>query len=211
MRMTAVARLRLFTTIRDHLGMHVKKLHARMTRKVYQAGATVRNCDGSCCLKGSVASVDEYERIMAHKKLIAPYMTSRARNKPDRWFEARVKKDPDYLCGKAVATRVLDGQCVFLRDDRLCALHVAGEKELGTPFKLKPAICLLWPLCVVDGELDVGYASFTGRKQCCAPVREGARTIYDVIGPDDGSIRMMAKAENTRGGSGEMPPKLPRR
>ena len=84
---------------------------------------------------------------------------------------------------------MLDGACVFLRDDRLCALHVAGEKELGTPFKLKPAICLLWPLCVVDGELDVGYASFTRRKECCAPVRDGARTIYDVIGPDDASIR----------------------
>jgi len=210
MRMNAAARQRLFTTIRDHLGMHVKRLHARMTRKVFQVGATVRSCDGSCCLKGSVASLDEYKRIMKHKDLIAPYMTSRARTKPERWFEARVKKDPDYLCEKAVATRVLDGACVFLRDDRLCALHVAGEKELGTPFKLKPAICLLWPLCVVDGELDVGYASFTHRQQCCAPVRDGARTIYDVIGPDDASIRMMARPENSRGGSGELPKPLRR-
>ena len=138
---------------------------------------------------------------MKHAAMIAPYMTSRARNKPDRWFEARIKKDPDYLCGKAIATRVLDGACVFLRTDNLCALHVAGQKELGTPFTLKPAICLLWPLCVVDGELDVGYASFTRRKECCAPVQHGARTIYDVIGPDDASIRMMARPENTRGGS----------
>jgi hypothetical protein len=199
--MNAEARRRLFTTIRDHLGMHVRKLHARMSRKVYQEGASVRQCDGSCCLKGSVASADEHTRIMKHARLIAPYMTSRVRNKPERWFEARVKKDPDYLCGKAVATRVLDGACVFLRSDRLCALHVAGEKELGTPFKLKPAICLLWPLCVVDGELDVGYASFTRRRECCAPVRAGARTIYDVIGPDDASIRMMARPENTRGGA----------
>ena len=62
-------------------------------------------------------------------------------------------------------------------------------------------MCLLWPLCVVDGELDVGYASFTRRKECCAPMRDGARTIYDVIGPDDASIRMMARPENTRGGA----------
>jgi hypothetical protein len=199
--MDAKARSRLFTTIRDHLGMHVKRLHARMSWKVFQSGASVRNCDGSCCLKGSVASHDEYRRIMKHAKIIAPFMTSRARNKPGRWFEARVKKDPDYLCGKAVATRVLDGQCVFLRSDRLCALQMAGQEHLGTPFALKPAICLLWPLCVVDGELDVGYASFTRRRECCAPVRDGARTIYEVIGPDDASIRMMARPENTRGGT----------
>lgn len=203
--MGAAARRRLFETVRDHLGMHVQKLHARLGRKIFRKDASVRNCDGSCCLKGSVASYDEYRNIMKHRRLIAPHMTSRARHKPERWFEARVKADPDYLCGKAVATRVLDGRCVFLRDDNLCALHVAGEKELGTPFKLKPAICLLWPLCVVDGELDVGYASFTRRKECCAAVRHGERTIYDVIGPDDASIRMMARPENSRGGSGEMP------
>jgi len=88
---------------------------------------------------------------------------------------------------------VIDGACVFLRSDKLCALQVTGQRELGAAFTLKPAMCLLWPLCVVDGELDVGYASFTRRKECCAPIRNGARTIYDVIGPDDASIRMMAR------------------
>jgi len=197
--MNAKARLRLFTTIRDHLGMHVRKLHARLARKVFQAGASVRQCDASCCREGTIASLDEHKRIMKHADLIAPHMTSRVRHKPDRWFEARIKKDPDYLCGKAIATRVIDGACVFLRSDKLCALQVAGQQDLGTAFTLKPAMCLLWPLCVVDGELDVGYASFTRRKECCAPIQNGARTIYDVIGPDDASIRMMARPENTRG------------
>ena len=180
--------------------MHVGKLHARMTRKVFRRNASVRNCDGTCCRKGTVASLDEQRRIMKHADTIAPYMTSRVRNRPDRWFEQRLKKDPDYVCGKAIATRVVDGACVFFRSDRLCALQVAGQQELGTAFTLKPAICLLWPLCVVDGELDVGYASFTRRQACCAPVQHGARTIYDVIGPDDASIRMMARPENSRGG-----------
>jgi hypothetical protein len=64
--MTAAARRRLFTTIRDHLGMHVKRLHARMGWKVFRAGASVRKCDGSCCLKGSVdRSTDE--RIMQQR------------------------------------------------------------------------------------------------------------------------------------------------
>ncbi|MBP1690373.1 MAG: hypothetical protein H6Q34_946, partial [Deltaproteobacteria bacterium] len=116
--MNAKARLRLFTTIRDHLGMHVRKLHARLARKVFQAGASVRQCDASCCRKGTIASLDEHKRIMKHADLIAPHMTSRVRHKPDRWFEARIKKDPDYLCGKAIATRVIDGACVFLRSDK---------------------------------------------------------------------------------------------
>ena len=103
---------------------------------------------------------------------------------------------------------MLDGACVFLRDDRLCALHVAGEKELGTPFKLKPAICLLWPLCVVDGELDVGYASFTQSEGVlrARPQRRAHDLRRDRsrrrVDPHDGA------PENSRGGSGEMPPHL---
>jgi hypothetical protein len=209
--MSSKARLRLFTTIRDHLGMHMRSVHARLTRNVFQAGASVRQCDGTCCRQGTVASLDEHTRIMKHANVIAPYLTSRVRHKPDRWFEARVKKDPDYLCGKTLATRVIDGACVFFRSDRLCALQVAGQQELGTAFTLKPAMCLLWPLCVVDGELDVGYASFTRRKECCAPVQNGARTIYDVIGPDDASIRMMARPENSRASRGRRAARSTRR
>jgi len=82
--MNAKARLGLSTTIRDHLGMHVRKLHARLARKVFQAGASVRQCDASCCRKGTIASLDEHKRIMKHADLIAPQMTSRVRNKPDR-------------------------------------------------------------------------------------------------------------------------------
>jgi len=191
---------RLFAIIRDHLGMRVSGQNARVSLPLYARDASVRRCDGTCCKHGSIASVEERDRILANAKLVAPHMTSRVRNRPERWFEARVAANADYVCGRAVATRVLDGACVFLRSDRRCALQVAAQRASGTAFALKPAMCLLWPLCVTDGKLDVGHAWYTRRKACCAPVRGGEQTVYDVIGPDDRSLRSMGRPQHSRGG-----------
>lgn len=191
---------RLFAIIRDHLGMRVRGVHRRVSLPLYARDASVRRCDGSCCRHGSVASLDERDRVLSHAELVSQHMTSRVRKRPERWFEARVTRNPDYVCGKAVATRVLDGACVFLRADGLCALQVAAQSAKGASFALKPAMCLLWPLCVTDGKLDVGHAWYTRRKACCAPVRDGEQTIYEVIGPDDRSLRMMGRKESSRGG-----------
>ena len=191
---------RLYAVIRDHLGMRVSGVHRRVSLPLYERGASVRKCDGTCCKHGSIASVEERDRILASAPLVAQHMTSRVRNRKERWFEARVTKNPDYVCGQAVATRVLDGACVFLRTDRWCALQVAAQSSTGTAFALKPAMCLLWPLCVTDGKLDVGHAWYTRRKACCAPVRGGEKTIHEVIGPDDRSLRSMGRPEHSRGG-----------
>lgn len=198
---------RLFAIIRDHLGMRVTGLHPRVSRRLFARDASVRNCDGSCCRHGSIASLEERDRILANAELIAPHMTSRARNRKDRWFEARVLRMPDYVGGKAVATGMSDGACVFFRADRLCALQVAAQSNTGAPFAWKPAMCFLWPLCVTDGKLDVGHAWYTRRKACCAPVRNGEQTIYEVMGPDDRALRKMAHPKHSRGGAAATTPK----
>lgn len=192
----------LLAVIRDHLGLRVTAVHPRATRRIFARGASVRRCDGSCCKRGSVASVVERDLILAHAASIAPHMTSNARDRTQRWFEPRVDANPDYACGESVATRVSDGACVFLRDDKLCALQVAAERARMPSFAWKPAMCLLWPIHVADGQVDVGHAWFTRRKACCAPVRGGARTIADVMGPDVGLIRLIARPRHSRGGAG---------
>lgn len=191
---------RLFAVIRDHLGLHVSGIDPRVARKLFVKGASVRRCDGTCCRAGTTVSVEERDRILAHARVVSDAMTSRVRLDPSGWFEKRTARDADFTAGRSTNTRVADGACVFYRDDGLCALQVAGGRDLDSPYSLKPAVCLLWPLCVQDGALEVGYAWFTRRRECCAPVRRGAKPILDVIVPDEALIRQMARPGNSRGG-----------
>ena len=151
-----------------------------------------------------MASTLERDQILKHASLVAQHMTSSARSRPAGWF-GRATRNANYLCGEAAATQVVDGACVFLRDDRLCALQVAAKASRQAPFALKPAMCLLWPIHVEDGKVDVGHAWFTRRKACCAPVRDGACTIHDVVGSDDRTMQLLARPGSSRGG-GTVPP-----
>ncbi|MFQ5701460.1 MAG: DUF3109 family protein [Acidobacteriota bacterium] len=191
---------KLFALIQNHLGLNVTKIHPRVTRKLYRAGATVRNCDGSCCRNGTTLSVKERDAILKHRRIVKAHMTSWARNHTDRWFTKRIMRDNDFTQGLTVTTTVIGGTCVFLRKDSLCALQVAGDKELHDPYALKPAVCLLWPLCIHNQTLDVGLASYTKHRDCCAPMRQGTRTVLQVMSPDERLLRRMARPANSRSG-----------
>jgi hypothetical protein len=191
---------RLLTVVREHLGMRIHGLSPRLSRPLYERGASVRNCDGRCCKHGSIASTDERDRILKERALVARHMTSPLRDRPDRWFEGPVEKNPDYTCGRSIATRVDGGTCVFQRSDKLCALQVAASADGRPAFALKPAMCFLWPLCVTDGRLDVGHAWYTRYKACCAPVRDGERTVSEVIGPDAGALEALDPDRSRRRG-----------
>jgi hypothetical protein len=194
---------RLFRVVRDHLGFRVHDIHPKVTQKVYIRGASVRRCDAGCCLGGTTVSLEERDRVLAHAGIVRDSMTSRARDDSSRWFGKRIPRDPDFAAGRSTFTRVLDGACVFLRGDGLCALQVAGEDHLGHPYALKPSVCLLWPLAVNRGRLEVGYGYLTRRRECCAPVRRGGcRSILEVIGPHSDRICEMEHPKLSRGGGG---------
>ncbi len=191
---------RLFAVIRDHLGLNVSCVGPRVHRKLFIGRASVRNCNGRCCRGGTTVSLKERDRILTNAVIVREAMTSSARNDPARWFSRRTTKDLDFTCGRSTSTRVAAGACVFYREDGRCALQVAGADRLGSPYALKPAICLLWPLAVEDRALDVGYAWFTRRRECCAPVRKGERTILQLIVPDEQLLAGMSRKEHSRGG-----------
>ncbi len=191
---------RLFTVLKRHLGLNVLRIHPRVTRKLYEPRASVRNCDGSCCGHGTTLTVRERDAILARRATVTEFMTSRLRRRPERWFSKRVSVDDDFTAGRTLTTSVVDGRCVFYRKDRLCALQVAGQEKLSNPYALKPAVCLLWPLCVHNKTIDIGVASFTNRRACCAPRREGRQTILQVMGPDESLIRGMSRKGRSRGG-----------
>lgn len=191
---------RLFSIVREHLGLHVRSIDVRVRRRLYPAGASVRHCNGACCRGGTTISVDERERILAHAGVVSSWMTSRARGDTKRWFARRVRADRDFTAGATVDTRVLDGACVFYRHDGRCALQLAGAQALGHPWALKPSVCLLWPLAVQNQKLEVGYAWYTRRRECCAASRRGSLTILEVMRPDGDLFGRMARPECSRGG-----------
>ncbi|HET6373888.1 MAG TPA: DUF3109 family protein [Candidatus Polarisedimenticolia bacterium] len=191
---------KIFSVVRDHLGLNVQAIGPRVLRKIFTGGASVRNCDGSCCRGGTTVSIEERDRILGNAGAVSEAMTSGVRGEPSRWFDRRLTKDRDFTAGFVTNTRVHSGACVFYRNDGLCALQVAGKNELHGSYALKPAICVLWPLCVEDRTLDVGYAWFTRRRACCAPVRRGRRTILEVIAPDQTLITEISRRGASRGG-----------
>jgi len=191
---------RLFSVVQKHLGLNVHRIHPRVWRRLYKPSANVRNCDGTCCSHGTTVSIAERDAILANRIIVAEFMTSWVRRHVPRWFNRRVAEDDDFTAGRALTTAVVDGMCVFYRKDGLCALQVAGDRRLGNPYAIKPSVCLLWPLCVHEKTLDVGVANYTGRRDCCAPMREGSRSILQVIIPDESLIRRMSRPANSRGG-----------
>lgn len=198
---------RLYDIFQAHLGLNLRSIHPRVVRPLFQAGASVTHCDGSCCHGGTTVSLQERDRVLAHADIVREAMTSRGRHDVGRWFDRRLTWDDDFTAGWTTGTRVQDKACIFFRKDRLCALQVAGEKHLGSSYALKPAVCLLWPLCIQDGKLEVGYAWYTKRRECCAPIRSrGERTILQVMRPDERRIAGMARPDVSRRG-GPPPPR----
>src|SRR5262245_54050521 len=108
---------RLYAIFSANLGLNFTHIHPRVTRKLFRADASVRQCDGRCCLGGATVSVDERDRVLANAGIVGPEMTSRGRHDPSRWFDRRLVYDHDFTSGWTTGTKVMDGACVFLRED----------------------------------------------------------------------------------------------
>jgi len=173
----------LLHLLRDRLSLDARRVASRFTRRIF-GGAALSRCDATCCKGGVAVSVVERDNILRHAGAVAGAMEASPRpgapTDPSRWF-TREKRDPDFLAGRSADTRVAAGSCVFLRADSLCAVHVASEKAAGHPYALKPAYCILFPICVEKGAVDVCRGSYTRKPDCCSPVREGSRTPASVM------------------------------
>jgi len=97
------------------------------------------------------------------------------------WFRERPRRDPDFLDGRSVDTRVVAGACVFLRADRLCAVHVASASVAGHPYALKPALLRPLPSLRGEGGRRRLPGSYTRRPGCCSPIRSGSRTPLSLL------------------------------
>ena len=183
--MKAAAR-KLAADIAARLALRVSAVAARVMRPMY-GRASLERCDATCCKGGVALSLAERDAILAHRHAVADAMKESPRpGVPARghdWFTARPRLDVDFVDGRAVDTRVASGGCVFLRADRLCAVHVASARVASHPYAIKPAYCILFPICVDGGKVDVCRGSYTKKPECCSPVRGGARTPLALFAP----------------------------
>jgi len=119
----------------------------------------------------------EQERILEHVDLVQRHMDEGQERNPANWFGEEVA-DPDYPSGRAVATNVHNGGCVFLNKKNLCVLQIVESHAPPEFGYLKPFFCRAFPLCIDDGVLVVDECpDETG---CCAPVGKGNLTIFDI-------------------------------
>jgi len=184
--------------VRERLGLDARSVASRVTSAAF-GDASLARCDATCCKGGVALSTVERDAILSHAKAVTRAMAASPRcgvpAPPDAWFTERGRRDPDFLCGRSVDTRVVSGGCVFLREDRLCAVHVASDEVTGHPYTLKPAYCILFPLCVEKGAVDLCRGSYTRRPGCCSPVRGGKSTPLSLLAR---TLRALKKAPGRR-------------
>jgi len=191
---------RILDIVRGVLALDARSIGARARRRV-MGRASLSRCDATCCKGGVALSVAERDAILRQRGAVAEAMEASPRpgvpRRAGEWFSRRTRRDPDFLEGRSLDTRVVEGACVFLRADGLCAVHVASENVTKHPYALKPAYCILFPLCVEKGKLDVCRGSYTRKPDCCSPVRSGTRTPLALFAPVE--ARLMSTPARPQG------------
>lgn len=113
-------------------------------------------CHAACCNGGVWLDEGEAPRILQYADEIKKVLP-RSRHDESKWISDPVP-DEDMPSGTCVGTNVVDDPllsgetcCVFLTEDRLCALQLTSQKlSLGWP-GIKPYYCALYPLWT-DGD-----------------------------------------------------------
>ena len=154
-------------------------IHPELLQEVQAERCLLPECLGACCTGGAWVDVEQLKIIAPHVAAIQANLPAE-RGDPDTWFSAPSAEE-DSPEGALIGTNVIDDPqrpgetcCVFLRPDRLCALHVTSD-QLGLAYPgLKPLFCALFPLQVCDGEIIIDHATAQdfGGVLCC---RAGAQ------------------------------------
>lgn len=144
----------------------------------FPRGSTTSNCRGACCRRSVLADPTERDRILRHAKEIAAQLEPEQPHNPERWFDRRAVRDPDFPSGEGYSTGRGPYGCVFLNRRGRCALQLT-EQRSGIP-SLKPFYCRLYPLTVEKGCLKFDARKDLKSPGCCLPEDGGPRDILAV-------------------------------
>jgi Fe-S-cluster containining protein len=141
-------------------------------------------CHDSCCARGADIDAENMARLKEQ-----PGLAEAVGVAPEAWFKPGLVEDRDFPGGRYTRTAVKDGACVFLnRKGRGCLLHTYAAAHGLDHRRLKPLVCVLFPITFDDGLLgpsgDVKDASLV----CLGPGPTLYRAVRDDLayyfGPD---------------------------
>ena len=107
-------------------------------------------CKDACCDHGVDIDVEN----MARLKALPDSFKAKVGVPDGDWFTTEVVEDGEFVGGRHVRTRVLDGGCVFRdRKGRGCLIH-GWALENGMDYhRIKPMVSVLFPLTFEHGVL----------------------------------------------------------
>jgi hypothetical protein len=183
----------------------------------------LRECQAHCCSCGVYLKDDEAKRILAHAPAILPHLPAE-RHDPQSWFDWNLEPDHDHPDGGMLAstnvvndpTHPAGSTCVFLREDRKCALQVASVAAGRHPWDLKPFYCALYPLVyhqrqlILDDENLVYLEGGTCTRGGCGdpkPLYQLLDVEMKLALGDDGYAEFTRRAELIAEGNGSPRPR----
>jgi hypothetical protein len=134
----------------------------------------------------------ERDTILSHAELIRRHMDDTQSQDERTWFENEEHDDPDYVSRRCVGTTVISGKCAFLDGAGRCSIQVATTGEGLGRWALKPLYCILYPIGIADGVVDVDPMLQDERSCCTAgaafdtPVFEACRDELEHLFGNDG-------------------------
>lgn len=104
---------------------------------------------GACCRYGVYVDKESYDQIIKHKT----YFEKKIGIKIENFFDKRWGKDPEYLGGKPIGTRVIHKTCSFRSPSgQGCEIvNLVFKKNL--PRRMIPSACRIYPITWDKGEM----------------------------------------------------------
>lgn len=133
------------------------------TRRYFTHCLDCTFCHDACCAEGVDVDLVHVAEIERHATGLEQ-LTGIPRQK---WFHARLTKDPEVPGGGYRRTRVKNGRCVFLnRSGRGCLIHSYCLREGIDYHELKSMTDCLFPLTYSDDTLSTAYDVDDGSLAC---------------------------------------------
>jgi Fe-S-cluster containining protein len=109
-------------------------------------------CHDWCCSFGADIDIENVEKIQQRREEILPFV----RPPEGEWFEAQYTYYEEYAGNQYTRINTQGPRCAFIsKDQRGCGLHRYAISKQMDYHKIKPLVCILFPLSFSEGILSL--------------------------------------------------------